>query len=325
MRRFLSVLLLCCSLTLVGARSRPAPSPTPSPSPAPTAAPALPSVIVYPFSVSGDTDKSAGVKIAQLLATQLHEHGRVEVKLPQAGVTRAQYLADATKSSADYYVSGYLTPLGEQIAIVEQVVSTTSGAIIWSNTAQVTTYADALSQGDLIQTAILSHAGRVEARYQQQESAATPAPEDRNGTSTSIGRILGIFKKGPAATPAPRTTLSAAQKAPRAIYLVPLSNATASHILLDGLQRYFIALFSPVLTSNAQADAKRICNGQSNIDIATGSFSSVTRYRRESDSFTLRVLLCDGSTYYTTTTTANTAYDAINNAIDAFYNAHPRN
>lgn len=282
-------------------------------------------MIVYPFSVSGDTDKSAGIKIAQLLATELHDRGQVDVKLPRAGITRAQFLSEAAKSGTDYYVSGYLTPLGEQIAIVEQVVSTTSGAIIWSNTAQVTTYADALSQGNLIQIAILRHAGRVEAQYQQQQSASTPAPEDRNGTSTSIGRILGIFKKGPSATPAPRTTLSNSQKPPRAIYLVPMANSAASHLLLDGLQRYYYALFVPTATANTAADAKRICNGQSNVDIATGTLSSQTRYRRESDTFTLRILLCDGSTYYTTTTSATTAYDAINNAVDAFYNAHPKN
>src|SRR5947209_16837435 len=109
--------------------------PTPAPTPAVTPTPALPVLIIYPFQVNGDADKTSGAKLAALFAGQMQTAGGLAIKplATTVGIARADYLTNAIKSGADYYVSGYLTPLGDEVALVEQVVSTSSGAIVWAN------------------------------------------------------------------------------------------------------------------------------------------------------------------------------------------------
>jgi len=54
----------------------------------------------------------------------------------------------ARRLAADYYVAGFISPLGEGVSVVEQVVGTGSGIVLFSSSAQLSTYADAAGQGD---------------------------------------------------------------------------------------------------------------------------------------------------------------------------------
>jgi len=197
--RVLAVALAaCCCLPFLGATSGLPP----------------PVVVVYPLSASGGADPEAGASIAVVLAQRLATDGAIVVKPYPPGTQRVDYLTAAQKLNADYYVSGFLTPLGDQISMVLQVVSCSSGTVIFSNGAFVKTYADAAAQAETLQLAILRHAGRALAILDAppRETPAPKAPEKNEAN------LSGLFKKkkkaAPAATPTPGET-SAAAAAPQ--------------------------------------------------------------------------------------------------------------
>lgn len=170
--------------------------------PAVAAVSALPApvVVVYPLSVTGSTDPDAGSRLALLFATQLVQEGGITIKPPEPGAKREDYLQAAKDLNADYYITGYVTPVGDSVSLVDQVVSTYSGIVVWSNTTEIRTYAEALGQADLMRSAILRHAGRSLAALDQ-PAQSTPAPSA--SSNPQQGNFLGIFKHKQKATPAP--------------------------------------------------------------------------------------------------------------------------
>ncbi len=93
---------------------------------------APPVVVVYPLTTSGATTKNdAGADIAVLLANRLAQLGGLTVKPYTPGTQRADYLSAALKEGADYYVTGFLAPVGAEVSIIVQVVSTSSGTIVY--------------------------------------------------------------------------------------------------------------------------------------------------------------------------------------------------
>jgi hypothetical protein len=195
-----------------------------------------PSVVVYPLTVSGGNDPGGelGSNIAVLISNQLADLGGLVVKPYLPGTTRAQYLDAAIKQGDDYYVTGYLTPVGGDVSMIVQVVSTNSGSVVFSTTAIARTYADAVGQADVVRQAILRHAGRAYAAI----DAPAPAPTATKADLTDNGNVdltkaLGRRKRGagPAASPAPGTSpapnSSAAPGAPSASR-VPVAAATAT-------------------------------------------------------------------------------------------------
>ena len=107
--------------------------------PAVAAVSALPApvVVVYPLSVTGSTDPDAGARLALLFATQLVQEGGITIKPPEPGAKREDYLQAAKDLNADYYITGYVTPVGDSVSLVDQVVSTYSGIVVWSNTTEI--------------------------------------------------------------------------------------------------------------------------------------------------------------------------------------------
>lgn len=189
-------------------KSAPAASPSPTATPAPQAARTPgkssfppPVVVVYPLTVTGEADKESGSRLGLLFATRIATSGGITVKPPPPGTERKDFLDEARKLGADYYVSGYVTPIGNEVALVEQVVSTYSGIVMWSNTAQVLTYADASSQADIMRTAILRHAGRAvaqeDAPITQPTGATSPQPQ---GSGVNVGKLFSHKKSEPSAT-----------------------------------------------------------------------------------------------------------------------------
>jgi hypothetical protein len=170
--------------------------------PAVAAVSALPApvVVVYPLSVTGSTDPDAGSRLALLFATQLVQEGGITVKPPEPGAKREDFLQAAKDLNADYYITGYITPVGDSVSLVDQVVSTYSGIVVWSNTTEIRTYAEALGQADLMRSAILRHAGRTLASLDQ-PAQSTPAPSASHDPQQ--GNLSGLFKHKPKSTPAP--------------------------------------------------------------------------------------------------------------------------
>jgi hypothetical protein len=180
-----------------------------------------PVVVVYPFTVSGPTDPEAGGRLAVLFATELAQEGGLNVKPATPGTDRAHFLSAAISAGADYYVTGFVTPLGDEVSLVDQIVSTYSGIVVWSDTKQIRTYDEAAGQADLIRAAILRHAGRTLAQLDEPAPKATQTSPPT--TTKNSGNFLGLFGHKPKATPVPAPSASGT---PPPGYQPPAGSAT---------------------------------------------------------------------------------------------------
>jgi len=181
-----------------------------------------PSVIVYPLVSTGSSvDREASSRLATLIATQMANTGQVAVIPPPPGTERKDYLSVARSHAADYYVTGFISPLGNGVSVVLQVVSTTTGIVVYSQSAQLNTYAEAAGQGDDLATFISRHANRGLAQIPTPPpQAASPSPAPSNGPEANLGKLFGRRKKPaatakPSASPRPGTaTAASARPAP---------------------------------------------------------------------------------------------------------------
>ena len=197
--------------------------PQPAPLPAPSPLDQLPVVMIYPFDVQTGADQKLGMAIAQILAQEMAQAGGIAVRAIPQGVKRADFLENARNAKADFYISGYVTPVGETAAVVEQVVSVDSGVILFSQTAQVSSVADVASQSLLARTQILAFLGRG-TQSMQTQNTNTPAPTSSNGAQVPISGISSIvssvFKhKGPTHAPSPGPTT----KPSRGVIVAPVT------------------------------------------------------------------------------------------------------
>ena len=280
---FLSLFFLLASLPAIGAVNTALPTPV---------------VVVYPFSATGGvSDPEAGGRLAVLLASRLAQGGGLDVRPGTPGTQRTQYLADARKLGADYYVTGYLTPLGDEVSLVDQIVSTHSGIVVWSTTTQVRTYDEALGQSDLMRDAIIHYEGRTLAEL------GTPAPLAPASASPAAGgeNLSKIFARHGKATPAPRATptrapapptppapgassvaLSTSSAKPSGAIVVAVggdasptdrtyaSNALASALAKAGLGGTLVVTSS---SSDLAAQAHQLCNSNRAGSIFSGNLS----------------------------------------------------
>jgi hypothetical protein len=196
-----------------------------------------PVVVVYPFAITGaNADPEAGGRLAVLLASRMAGEGGIDVKPGTPGTDRAHYLQDSRMLGADYYVTGYITPLGDEVSLVDQVVSTYSGIVVWSDTTQIKTYAEAMGQADLMREAMLKHQGRTLAALESPAPAPSSTPQPAQGGQQNLNKLLSRKQKptpAPKSTPAPAAattgtqTVAAATPAP-AVVAVPLSAMAAA-------------------------------------------------------------------------------------------------
>jgi len=171
-----------------------------------------PVLIVYPFSVNGgDVSREAGSRLAVTIASRIADLGGVGVRPAPAGIDRQQYLDSAHHEGADYYITGFVTPLGDGVSVVEQLVSTQTGIVVYSNTAQLRTYADAASQGDVLRDALLRHQTRNLGAYAAPPPPLnTPTPQPTSGAAqANLSRLFGR-KQRTAATPTPAASAALA-------------------------------------------------------------------------------------------------------------------
>jgi hypothetical protein len=190
-----------------------------------------PVVVVYPLVTSGSADPQAGGRLAIIFAQRLADAGGVTVKPATPGTPRKQYLEAARTLGADYYVTGYMTPLGNEVSLIVQIVSTYSGIVVWSNTTQVRTYEEAAGQAAFLREAIVRHAGRTLAALDQPAPLPTTTPTPP-GTGGNLNRLFTRRPKStpepkPAATAAATTTAPASPGASRAAPASPAASRAA--------------------------------------------------------------------------------------------------
>ncbi len=157
---------------------------------------APPVVLVYPITSAGAIDTAAGGNVALIIANKLTQLGGMTIKPATPGTERAKFLDAASALGADYYITGFLTPIGVDNSLITQVVSTHSGSVVFSTTGVVRTYADALGQVDALHDAILRHAGRGLAALDAPPPAPSASPpHTANDGSVDIGKALRKRKR----------------------------------------------------------------------------------------------------------------------------------
>ncbi len=170
-----------------------------------------PTVMVYPLMASATIDRQTTGQIVTLLSDQIAQGGRIRVLPADLDAARSTYLSAARKAGAQYYVTGYLTPLGNGASMVEQVVSTQSGIIVYSTSGQVSSIEDVRGKGDLVRNAILQdNATRGYAAFAAPaESTASAAPHNASSAVAPQANVGGLFHhRHAAATPAPAAAAS---------------------------------------------------------------------------------------------------------------------
>ncbi|HEV3091657.1 MAG TPA: hypothetical protein VGX91_09510 [Candidatus Cybelea sp.] len=336
--RALGPLLFVSSLVLLLAAAPP--SPVPSAAPPPSAVPAgignLPVVLIYPFEVQTGADPKLGIAIAQILAQEMVAAGGISVPAIPSGVKRADFLETARGAKADFYISGYVTPVGDSAAVVEQVVSVESGVILFSQTAQVSSVADVASQSLLARQQILAFLGHGTENVQPQASN-TPAPTSTNGAKmpiSGLGTIVdSVFKhKGGGATRAPSPEPTT--KPSRGIIVSPVTAAgavgpadltNATHELYYAMDKRFITQMTTSAASpTTGADA--ICGSNRDNTIATGTLQvGPSGKKGTAVTFTLAVYTCFGAKLESEIGTASSLKAAVDAAVASYATAHPDN
>ena len=298
-----------------------------------------PSVLIYPFDQSGDLDPKTGVAIAQIFSQAIVTSGNVTVLPVATDVKRPDFLTNARKLRADYYISGYVTPVGQGAAVVQQLVSVDSGVIVFSNTAQIYSVPDVASQALNSRQVILQLSGRT-ADVSTQTTAATPTPAgSKNGAEVSVGVpgfLKGLLGHGgkTGATPVPTATPHA--KPDRGVLVArvdgsvspgALTSATAS--LLRSMETRYNAKLANAESLSVQKAADAVCGTSRNNTIAAGSLSITREGGRYSahniNVFTLTVYTCFGAPLYTTTTRDADLGKAVEAAVAAYDKEHPDN
>ncbi len=333
LRRLPALAFACSLLAFATVAVAPSPSPPPAPTPAPTAGSfgQQPVVMVYPFDVQTGADARIGMAIAQILAQEMLAAGGVNVPAVPQTVKRADFLENARAARADFYISGYVTPVGESAAVVEQVVSVESGVILFSQTAQVTSVADVASQSLLARSEILAFVGRGTETVQTQTSN-TPAPTSTNGAKVPIQGISSIvnsvFKHKGARTPTPGPVVKPSRGvivAPVTAsgYVAPADLSNAAHELYFALSGYFNAQMTGV-TSPTASSTEVICGSDRDNTVATGTVQ-VSPARHGVTTFTLFVYTCFGATLDSEVGKGSSIKSAIDAAVAAYVKAHSDN
>lgn len=131
------------------------------------------SLVVFPFATIGGVDPAAGSGLAVKLADEIGSLGGVHVVKMTGSDAGASLGERARKAGADFYLSGSVAAVGSSANMLEQLVSTRSGVIVWSNTVHLVHYLDELGQGEIVREAFLAQSAP---RYSFERVASPPAP-----------------------------------------------------------------------------------------------------------------------------------------------------
>lgn len=170
----------------------------------------VPRIVVYPLTPYGAAQAADGERLATLIAQAVTGAGGVAVQPAPAGVRRDDYLDTAQRLGADYYMSGFVSSVAGRLAVVEQLVRTSSATLAWSNNVQVFTDNDMRAEGEVVRAAVLdlAHPSFVELRVVP-KPAAPVAPTAPTAPATRAALPVAL----PAAVPATIAVLRAAGSA----------------------------------------------------------------------------------------------------------------
>lgn len=290
-------------------------------------------MLIFPFESQAGSDPKIGAAIATILSQEMTAAGGLRILPVAQNVARADYPTYAKAQGADFYVSGYVTPIGNAASVVEQVVIVDSGIIRFSQTAQVFSVADVASQALLARTAILALANRGTQTISSQ-SSNTPAPSSTNGAQVKLGGLSGIvdsvFHHHGAPTPEP----TAAVKPSRGVIIAPVvagagtvppaDLTNASRELFFAMARRYNASVT-ALTTNVAKTADSICGSQRDNTIATGTIAENIPKQGRQVAFTLQVYTCFGVLLDSASGKGTSIKSAIDAAVSAYAIAHPDN
>jgi hypothetical protein len=292
---------------------------------------------VYPFETPSDVDPRTGGAIANIYTQVMAQAGGLNVLPIPANIRREDWGKYAHSQRADYYVSGYVQPIGAGAAIVARVVDANSEIAVYSATTQIQNVPDIASQALTARTVVLQAAG-VNRPDVATQGSPTPAPAaSGNGAQYNVGNVLaqvgGLFKHGKnvAAGPTPAPIVK-----PRMSVIVARLNGNASagdiSSSTDDLFRAMNAFYKTSMTranaGNLAREADSICGTNRQNTIASGvldSSHSGGLHPHNSYTFTLNVYTCFGSVLYSNTQTNDDKRKAVNDAVSAYVKDHPEN
>jgi hypothetical protein len=217
---------------------------------------------------------------------------------------------------------------------VEQVVSVSSGVILFSQTAQVETVADVASQSLLARSQILAFVGRGTQTVQTQ-TANTPAPTSTNGAQVPIRGIASIVNsvfrhKGARATPSPGPVTKPARGiivasiAPSG-YVAPADLSNATHELYFAMNRHFTTQLTGVTTPDVVHYADQMCGSNRDNTVAGGTLQLKPARRGQDVTFNLTVYTCFGAPLEHEVGKGSSIKNAVDAAVNAYATAHPDN
>lgn len=335
--RLLALAITCACVALVAAAPR-TPAPLSRPSPVPLTTPTLhlpsivPTVIIYPFDTSGSLTARVGTQIASIFSQQFTHSGHVTVLPVPAGIARSAYLTNARSHNADYYVSGYVTPIGQSVSVVVQVVSTQSGVIVYAQTGQLYGINDALSLALNTHDAIMQLSGANVNVATTESATAAPSPEASNGAQFNLG---GLFSHHAHATPRPASSATPQAKPDRGVILLTVRGTAAeaalgqaTELLGHDLAVHFNVRDGGAAPANLVTAADSICGANRDNTIATGTLAQKRTgsiRSRVQSTFTLQVWTCFGAVLYQSTQTNPDIAKAISGAVSDYITSHPAN
>lgn len=293
-----------------------------------------PVVLIYPFDSVGGLNAKVGTQLSKIFAQEFTQSGHVKLIPTPSNVARSAYLTTAHKDNADYYVSGYATPIGDGLSVVMQVVSVSGGGVIvFSQTSQIYGVNDAQSLALTAHDAILQLAGVNVSVNTTESSTAAPSPQPaKNGASFNLNSLFGHHgsQVSRAATPAPTA------KPERGVIFVAVRGTSisgpdltrASSLLFRDLAAHFSVRNNGPASPDLTSTASTICGTDRNNTIATGTLAEqhVGGIRpRTKSQFTLQIWTCFGDVLYSTTKADFDVAKAISSAVNDYITDHPDN
>jgi len=222
-----------------------------------------PVVVVYPLVGAQGVASDVGSSVSLILATQISQLGGITVKAAPPGTQQADFLQAARTLGTDYYVSGFVTPLGDKVSVVEQLVSTRSGSVVWSDTTQLSVYGDARASGTQLHDQILSYAGRGFSTLDQAHVVPTAAPPRRRAAAAA------------AATAAPVSKTAAVLDFDGAA-IEAIRNYAPSSVIRTFKQYHIEASHSPISSKDVASLGPLLC-AQTGADLLLGGAVSVNQ------------------------------------------------
>ncbi|MHB8434172.1 MAG: hypothetical protein ACYC8W_04370 [Candidatus Tyrphobacter sp.] len=336
MRRIFIVYAFCCGVALLAAAPRSPVPPTPTPRPSATVNLNLsslnPTVLIYPFDTAGGLDAKVGTQVATIFSREFTTAGNVNILPVPSGIQRAALLTNARARKADYYITGYVTPIGDSISVVVQVVSVQSGVIVFAQTAQVYGVNDARSIALACHDAVLQLSGTNVSVTTTESATAAPSAAPTNGAQFSLGHLFAHHGR----TAAPVTPMPSA-KPSRGVIIIAVHSQSAlpaselSHattLLEHDLAAHFAVRNGGGAPTNLHTAADSICGADRDNTIATGTLvlQRIGGLRPHTKSiFTLQVWTCFGDVLYQTTASDFDIAKAISSAVSDYVTTHPSN